>query len=241
MGDNKFKKGGSHIIPALLVAIGLGVLGAFIKGGFSSISENARVVTVRGLAEKEVPANKVTWPIVSKEVGNELTSIYTKIQNTNAAIVKFLKDNGISQEEISVNAPQVYDLQADRYGNQNTPYRYNVTTVVVVTSTKVDKVRELITRQTELLKEGIAVVAGDYNYQTTFEYTGLNEVKPEMIAEATQNAREAALKFAADSHSELGKIKTASQGQFSIEDRDQYTPYIKKIRVVSTIVYFLND
>lgn len=241
MGDNKFKKGGAYVIPALLVAIGLGVLGAFIKGGFSSISENARVVTVRGLAEKEVPANKVTWPIVSKEVGNELTSIYTKIQNTNAAIVKFLKDNGISQEEISVNAPQVYDLQADRYGNQNTPYRYNVTTVVVVTSTKVDKVRELITRQTELLKEGIAVVAGDYNYQTTFEYTGLNEVKPEMIAEATQNAREAALKFAADSHSELGKIKTASQGQFSIEDRDQYTPYIKKIRVVSTIVYFLND
>lgn len=241
MSENKFKKGGAYIIPALLIAIGLGILGAFIKGGFSSISENGRVVTVRGLAEKEVPANKVTWPIVSKEVGNDLTSIYTKIQSTNAAIIKFLKGNGISEEEISVNAPQVYDLQAERYGNQNTPYRYNVTTVVVVTSSQVDKVRELITRQTELLKEGIAVVAGDYSYQTSYEYTGLNEVKPEMIAEATQNAREAALKFAADSHSELGKIKTASQGQFSIEDRDQYTPYIKKIRVVSTIVYFLND
>lgn len=229
------------VVPALLIAIGLGVLGAFIKGGFSSISENARVVTVRGLAEKEVPANKVTWPIVSKEVGNDLTTIYRNIQATNAAIVKFLKDNGISDSEISVNAPQVYDLQAERYGNQNTPYRYNVTTVVVVTSSQVEKVRGLISRQTELLKEGIAVVAGDYNYQTTYEYTGLNDVKPEMIALATQNAREAALKFADDSHSELGKIKTASQGQFSIEDRDQYTPYIKKIRVVSTIVYFLND
>lgn len=241
MSDNKLKKGGAYVIPALLIAIGLGVLGAFIKGGFSSISENARVVTVRGLAEKEVPANKVTWPIVSKEMGNDLPVIYTKIQSTNAAIVKFLKDNGITDEEISVNAPQVYDLQAERYGNQNTTYRYNVTTVVVVTSSKVDKVRELITRQTELLKEGIAVVAGDYNYQTSYEYTGLNEVKPGMIAEATQNAREAAQKFAADSHSELGKIKTASQGQFSIEDRDQYTPYIKRVRVVSTIVYFLND
>lgn len=241
MSDNKFKKGGAYVIPALLIAIGLGILGAFIKGGFSSISENGRVVTVRGLAEKEVPANKVTWPIVSKEVGNDLTVIYTKIQSTNTAIVKFLKDNGITDKEISVNAPQVYDLQAERYGNQNTPYRYNVTTVVVVTSSQVDKVRELITRQTELLKEGIAVVAGDYNYQTSFEYDGLNEVKPAMIAEATQNAREAALKFADDSHSELGKIKTASQGQFTIEDRDQYTPYIKKIRVVSTIVYFLND
>ncbi len=241
MSEKNLKKAGAMVVPALLIAIGLGVLGAFIKGGFSSISENARVVTVRGLAEKEVPANKVTWPIVSKEVGNDLTTIYRNIQATNAAIVKFLKDNGISDSEISVNAPQVYDLQAERYGNQNTPYRYNVTTVVVVTSSQVEKVRGLISRQTELLKEGIAVVAGDYNYQTTYEYTGLNDVKPEMIALATQNAREAALKFADDSHSELGKIKTASQGQFSIEDRDQYTPYIKKIRVVSTIVYFLND
>lgn len=98
-----------------------------------------------------------------------------------------------------------------------------------------------MTRQTELLKEGIAIVAGDYNYQTTYEYTDLNKVKPGMIAEATKNAREAAKKFAEDSDSRLGKIKTASQGQFSIENRDQYTPYIKRIRVVSTIDYFLKD
>lgn len=231
----------SPVIPALLVAIGLAVLGLFVKSGISSISDNQRVVTVRGLAEKEVEANKVTWPIVSKELGNDLTQIYNRIQSTNAAIVKFLKDNGITDDEISVSAPQVYDLSADRYSSNNNPYRYTVTTVVVVTSNQVEKVRQLITRQTELLKEGVAVVAGDYNYQTTYEFTGLNEVKPEMIAEATKNAREAARKFADDSESELGKIKTASQGQFSIEDRDQYTPYIKKIRVVSTIVYFLND
>lgn len=229
------------IVAALLIAIGLGVLGAFIKGGFNSISENARVVTVRGLAEKEVPANKVTWPIVSKEVGNDLTTIYNRIQATNTAIVNFLKENGISDSEISVNAPSVIDMQAERYGPQDTPYRYNVTTVVVVTSQQVDKVRRLITRQTELLKQGVAVVAGDYNYQTTYEYTGLNDIKPEMIASATENAREAARKFADDSDSELGKIKTASQGQFTIEDRDQYTPYIKNVRVVTTIVYFLKD
>lgn len=116
-----------------------------------------------------------------------------------------------------------------------------MTTVVVVTSTQVEKVRDLIKRQTELLKEGIAVVAGDYSFQTTYEYTDLNNVKPAMIAEATKNAREAAKKFADDSQSKLGKIKNASQGQFSIEDRDQYTPYIKRIRVVSTIDYFLKD
>ncbi len=229
------------IVCGICVAIGLLLLGIQIKSGLSSISSNQRVVTVRGLAEKEVKANKVTWPIVSKEVGNDLPSIYAKTESTNAAILKFLKDNGITDSEISVNAPQVLDLQADRYNSQNVPFRYNVTNVVVVTSSQVDKVRQLIEKQTELLKQGIAIVAGDYQYQTTYEYTDLNSIKPDMIADATKNAREAANKFAADSDSKLGKIKTASQGQFSIEDRDQYTPYIKNVRVVSTIVYYLKD
>ena len=155
--------------------------------------------------------------------------------------MSFLKNNGIQESEIAVNAPQVLDLQADRYSSNNVPFRYNVTNVVVVTSSQVDKVRELIERQTELLKQGIAIVAGDYQYQTVYEFTGLNAIKPEMIADATKNAREAANKFAEDSQSELGKIKTASQGQFSIEDRDQYTPYIKQIRVVSSIQFYLKD
>lgn len=230
-----------NIVGAALLALGLVILGAFIKGGFSSLSQNARVVTVRGLCEKEVQADKVTWPIVSKEVGNNLETIYDKVTATNNAIVAFLKANGIQDGDIEINAPQVIDLQADRYNNQNLQFRYNVTTVVVVTSSQVELVKKLIVKQSELLKQGIAIVAGDYNYQTTYEYTSLNKVKPEMIAEATKNAREAALKFADDSESKLGKIKTASQGQFSIEDRDQYTPDIKRIRVVSTVQYFLDD
>ncbi len=225
----------------LLIGIGLLLLGTQVKKGLNSISDNARVVTVRGLAEKEVTANKVTWPIVSKEVGNDLPSIYANIESTNTQILKFLKDNGITDTEIAVNPPQVVDLQADRYNSNTIPFRYNVTNVVVVTSSQVEKVNKLIERQTELLKQGIAIVAGDYQYQTTYEYTDLNTIKPSMIAEATKNAREAANKFADDSDSKLGKIKTASQGQFSIEDRDQYTPYIKNVRVVSTIVYYLKD
>ncbi len=235
------KNSSTAIICALLIGAGLWLLGAMVKGGLTSISGNQRVVTVRGLAEKEVTANKVTWPIVSKEVGNDLPTIYAKTENTTKAILNFLKANGISEQEISVNPPQVLDLQADRYNSQNVPFRYNVTNVVVVTSSQVEKINKLMERQTELLKQGIAVVAGDYQYQTTYEYTDLNSIKPEMIAEATKNAREAANKFAEDSGSKLGKIKTASQGQFSIEDRDQYTPYIKKVRVVSSIVYYLND
>lgn len=232
---------GNVTISGLLLCAGLIVMGIFIRYGLTHISDSHRTVTVRGLCEKEVKANKVTWPIVSKEVGNYLPSIFNNIENTNKMIVAFLKDNGIDESEISVNPPAVLDLQADRYSYNQSAYRYNVTNVVVVTSSKIDKVNELIKKQAQLLKEGIAIVAGDYQYQTIYEYTDLNSIKPEMIAEATQNARDAADKFAEDSGSKVGKIKSASQGQFSIEDRDQYTPYIKKIRVVSSIIYYLDD
>lgn len=231
----------SAIVCAVILAVGIFLLGVEVNSGLGSLSANQRTVTVRGLCEKEVKANKVTWPIVSKAVGNDLPTIYSGIENTNNAILAFLKNNGIKDDEISINAPQVVDMQADRYNSNPIPFRYNVTNVVVVTSQQVDLVRKLIERQTELLKQGIAIVAGDYQYQTTYEYTDLNTIKPGMIADATKNAREAANKFAEDSQSKLGKIKTASQGQFSIEDRDQYTPYIKRVRVVSTIVYFLKD
>ena len=231
----------SIIISSAILALSIVILGFALKSGIDRFSDRDRVVTVRGLCEKEVQANKVTWPIVTKEVGNDLPSLYNKVETTNSAILAFLKKNGITDSEISINAPQVYDNAAERYANQDIRYRYNLTNVVVVTSDKVDAVRDLIRRQTELLRDGIAIVAGDYNYQIAYEYTDLNAIKPEMIAEATANAREAADKFAADSHSELGKIKTASQGQFSINDRDQYTPNIKTVRVVTYITYYLED
>lgn len=230
-----------NAISASIIGIAIIILGFALKAGIDNFTNRDRVVTVRGLCEKEVRANKVTWPIVTKEMGNDLATIYTHIQSTNNAILQFLKSNGIAEAEISVNPPQVYDNAADRYGNQDIKYRYQVTNVVVVTSDKIDAVRALMNKQTELLRQGIAVVAGDYNYQTSYEYTDLNNIKPEMIAEATANAREAADKFAGDSDSKLGKIKTASQGQFSINDRDQYTPDIKTVRVVTYITYYLED
>lgn len=230
----------SGIIPSLLIAVAIVVLGLCLKAGIDDFSHRDRAVTVRGLCEKEVMANKVTWPIVTKEMGNELTAIYDKIQRNNAAILAFLKNNGIEDSEISVNPPAVNDRMANSYSNENVRYRYNVTNVIVVTSSKVDKIRKLIDAQTELLKQGIALTE-DYEYLTTYGYTDLNSIKPEMIAEATRNAREAANKFAADSDSRLGKIKTATQGQFSITDRDQYTPYIKNIRIVTYVDYYLED
>lgn len=226
---------------ALVLAIGMVALGYEIGDSINNFVAKDRVVTVKGLAEMEIPANKVTWPLMYKEVGNDLSALYNKISYTNKAIVNFLKEKGITEEEISINAPEIIDMQAERYVGENKTYRYNVTTVITVTSNKVDLVRSLISEQGELLKQGIAITGGDYRYNIQYDYTSLNEIKPQMIEEATQNAREAAQKFAKDSDSELGKIKRAHQGQFSIENRDANTPYIKRIRVVTTIDYSLED
>lgn len=236
--DNKIA---SFASAGLLIGVGLLLLGLCMKSGIDDFAHRDRIVTVRGLAQRDIPANKVTWPIVSKLTGDDLKYLYTQVQSIDSAITTFLKTNGITDAEISVNPPAVTDLKADQYNAANAPYHYSVTAVVTVTSSRVELVRKLINRQTELMAQGIAITAGDYNYPTLYEYTDLNTIKPAMIAEATQNARKAADKFAEDSHSKLGKIKTASQGQFSIDDRDQYTPQIKTVRVVSTIEYYLKD
>ena len=219
-------------IESLILAIGLLLLGICIQKGFKSFAERDRSVNVKGLAEMEVPADKVTWPLMYKSLGNDLNALYDNIKNSNKIITQFLIEKGIDEKEISINAPEIIDLKADRY---------NVTTVITVTSNKVDLVRSLIAEQGELLKRGIAVTGGDYRYNVQYEYTGLNSIKPQMIEEATKNARQAAEKFAKDSESELGKIRHANQGQFTITDRDANTPYIKKVRVVTTIDYSLED
>lgn len=228
-------------LEAIILAIGLAVTGYFIKTGLDKFSGGSRVVNVKGLAEMEVPADKVIWPLMYKELGNDLPSLYNKIKETNKAIVDFLKQKGITDEEITINAPEITDKQADRYDNAPQLYRYQVTAIITVTSNKVDLIRKLINEQSELLKQGIAIINGDYRCNVQFEYTSLNKIKPQMIEEATKNARIAAEKFAKDSESELGPIKRAYQGQFSIEDRDANTPYIKRVRIVSTIDYSLED
>lgn len=225
------------IVPALLIAVGIVVLGLCVKAGIDNFAFRDREVTVRGLAEREVPADLVTWPITYSLAGNDLQSIYDKVSRNNDIIVGFLTSNGINHDEISVNPPDTYDAASNRYRSESFNYNYSVNCTVTVTTKNVDKVRELLNRQSELLKQGIPFSNSYINYQ----FTGLNAIKPEMIAEATKNAREAADRFAADSDSRVGKIKTASQGQFSIEDSDSSTPYIKKVRVVSTIVYYLED
>ncbi|MDH6535667.1 SIMPL domain-containing protein [Parabacteroides sp. 52] len=230
-----------NVLAGLFVAIGIIVLALSLKSGMKGFIQKERVVSVKGLAEKEVQADRVIWPLIYKEIGDNLSVLYTHMEKKNNTIIHFLKAHGIDASEITVSAPEIIDMQAERYGNNSVPYRYNVTSILTVTSSKVDLVRKLMTSQSDLLKEGIAISGGDYRYMTQFLFTKLNEIKPGMIEEATKNARATAQKFAEDSESKLGKIRSASQGQFSINDRDANTPYIKNIRVVTTIDYYLND
>lgn len=239
MEKNKIQ---TTLLSAAILALGMVLLGWVLRSGIVHFKESERVVTVKGLSEQEVKADRVIWPLTYKVIGNDLPELYNNIEKNNATIISFLKENGIDEKEITVAPSQLVDLKAERYGNYNsTPYRYNITTVLTVATGNVDLVRKLMQRQGDLLKQGVAIGGEDYQYRTEFLYTGLNNIKPKMIEEATANARTTAEKFAHDSKSKLGKIRTAYQGQFSISDRDANTPYIKTVRVVTTVEYYLKD
>ena len=136
----------------------------------------------------------------------------------------------------------ITDRSAQQYGGDNrAEFRYVASRMVTVYSENIEGVRAVMNELPELGKRGIVLTGGDYQSQTEYIFTRLNEVKPEMIEEATRNAREVAQKFAADSQSRLGKIRRASQGQFSISERDRNNPHIKQVRVVSTVEYYLSD
>lgn len=230
-----------YLWETLLLSLGLAVLGLFVYFGLNSLGNRERVVDVRGLAEREVKADRVIWPVVYKTTGNDLPALYGQLNDVSAKIRAFLVENGIPATDISTGAPEIVDLRADRYNTNRVADRYNVTLVTTVVTGKVDAARSLMSRMGELLKSGIAISANDYGNQVQYEFNGLNAIKPAMIEEATHNARKAAEQFAKDSESELGKIKSASQGLFTVSDRDSYTPYVKRVRVVTTVNFYLGN
>ena len=232
----------NYYVEATILAVAIVVFGTFVKNSLDRFTDKELVVTVKGLSEREVPADKVIWPLIYKELGNDPADIYQRIEKKNATVMDFLKKHGLTDNEISVNPPQVKDRFADSWSQENILNRYVASSVIIVNSTQVDLVRNIMQKQAELMKIGIALISEDYgNNMVKYEFTGLNEIKPEMVEESTKNARATAEKFAKDSDSELGKIRRATQGQFSITNRDNNTPHIKNVRVVSTIEYYIRD
>ena len=226
-----------RVKESIILAIGVMVMGWCVKAGIDNFTNKDRKVTVKGLAEREVPADKVTWSISTKETGNDLPTLYERINVQAGKIKAFLKQNGLEESEITVNPPSVSDLEAREWGDNQKPFRYIVNTTITVATTKVEAVNKAIFKQAELLKQGVALDSSYPNY----EYASFQQMKPEMMSEAIKNAQKTAEQFAEAGESKLGKIQTAGQGQFEIENRDENTPYIKKIRVVTTVTYSLDD
>lgn len=236
------KKYSDMIVSGAILSIGLIILGYLISSSIVRIKEMDRTVIVKGLSEREAPANIAIWPIKFSEAGSDLNKVISAIQLKNNHIIKFLKKNNFDENEITISAPSIIDRHVQEYfDSTKVKFRYSARSTITVYTDKVGKVIESMKKLVELGKRGIAISSQDYQRRTEFIFSNLNDIKPKMIEEATKNARQVALKFAKDSNSKLGKIKHARQGQFSIYNRDSNTPHIKKIRVVSTIEYYLSD
>ncbi len=244
MGGNILKesKNSEALILGISICIGLIFLGYFISAAIVEFKKQDRTVVVKGLAEREVPADLAIWPIRFNVADNDLNMLFQKIETQNALVVEFLKKNGFSGKEISISAPSIVDKQAQSYSSSGRiRFRYSGRSTITVYTKKVDVVRNTMKKLVELGRRGVVIGGEGYETRTEFLFTRLNEIKPAMIEEATKKAREVALKFAKDSNSRLGKIKRARQGLFSITNRDNNTPFIKKVRVVSTLEYYLID
>jgi len=232
----------SAVIFGSFLLLGLAVLGYQLANAAIAFKEYERTVTVKGLSEREYPADIVIWPIQFTAASNDLEQLYSSIETSTSRIQAFLADNGVDQSEISYSSPAITDKSAQQYGsNDRSEFRYTAVQTVTVYSKQVDKVRKIMGSLSQLGKTGIVFSGSSYQVQTEYLFTRLNEVKPGMIEEATREARAVAQKFASDSESRLGKIRKASQGQFSIDPRDNNNPHIKKVRVVSTVEYYLSD
>ena len=227
----------SFVILIAVLGLGYQLSSAIVK--FKTIDRN---VVVKGLSEREYPADKVIWPIQFVEAGNDLTALYSQLESTSSNISSFLQGKWIAEADLSFSRPQITDKWANQYGGgPKAELRYTAAKIITVYSEDIEATRKVMGEISSLVKQGIVLGAEGYYAQTEYLFTRLNEVKPEMIEEATKNARQVAEKFAQDSESKLGKIRHASQGQFSVSPRDQNTPHIKRVRVVTTLNYYLVD
>ena len=235
---------------ALGLIIGGWVLGAEIKA--TRLSD--RYVTVKGLVERTVKSDLAIWPLSYKEAGDDLPSVYAKTEADKKVILDFLDQQGIKPSEIELGVVRVVDTQANEYGGMNrAPHRYILEQPITVRTSRVDQVAAAAQKTIQLVQKGI-VLNSNPGQGLTYKFTGLNSIKPDMITEATRNARAAAERFALDSGSKVGSIRQANQGVFSILPADQGgdtgelgegnfaadSSMMKTVRVVTSVQYYLD-
>jgi hypothetical protein len=242
-------------VLGLCLMVGL-ILGGWLLGGqIKAMKLGDRYVTVKGLVERTVKSDAAIWPVNFKEAGSDLPQVFTKSEADKQAVLKFFAGQGVTPQEIKVGQIQVTDKFANEYGGNNTGPRYIVQQTVTVSSADVDKIAKAGQQTAELVQAGI-VVGGGFGQGIKYVFNGLNALKPDMITEATRNARASADRFAADSGSQVGAIRSANQGFFSISAADGAATgagedgqagggnadasIMKKVRVVATVDYYLS-
>ena len=235
---------GVFLIGAVFVMIGLGLAGWFVQDGLKSFRTSDRVVTVKGLAEQDVEADLAIWTLSQSATGNVLNDVQKEIETNEKTILTYLDYLGFSDDEISVAPLEVQDLLAQSYRPDNLDKgRYIITQRVAVRTSDMDKIDKGMKELGSLLRQNVTLTNMS---PPTYIYTKLNDIKPVMLEEAVQNARESAQQFAKDSGARVADIKTAYQGVFQILPRDpvQYVSEqnqrYKTVRVVSTIDFFID-
>ena len=250
---NSTRRSGIAIL-GFLVALGLVVGGWVLGAEIKEARLGDRYVTVKGLAERSVKSDLAIWPIGYKEAGDDLTALYAKSEADKKAILDFLGKQGIQSSEIELGVVRVVDTQANEFGGgTRAPRRYIVQQQVIVRTPRVDQVAAASQKTMQLLQAGI-VLNSDPGQGLIYKFTGLNSIKPDMVTEATRNARASADRFAGDSGSKVGAIRQANQGVFSIlaansgstnedqpgmENFSADSSLMKAVRVVSSVQYYL--
>ena len=234
----------SKIIYGIILCFGFMCAGFFPGYYYFKTYKTNNSVVVKGLAEKNVRADLAIWNIKFSVTGNDLLVSQKKILKQLDDVKKYLLDFGFSDTEITVPSLNVFDKLAERYGDNNPMYRYLLTQKVEVKSNNVDLVEKASSDISKLISKGILFDGNEYSNPVSYLFTKLNDIKPEMLEQATKNAKESAEEFAKASGSTVGKIRKASQGVFSILSQDdmgaERESISKKIRVVSTIEFWLD-
>jgi len=225
-------------IGAAVLAAGLVLASIVVGAAIRDFRISDRFVEVKGLAEREVAADLAIWPINFQLAGNSLEELRQQMAQADEAVIAFLKLRGFSDEEITRNPPRINDQWLHAYGEQRPANRYTAERGLTLKTDQVDATLRALQESSELVGQGV-VLTPNWGQAAQFLFTGLNAIKPEMIAEATADARRAANQFAADSEATIGPIRSARQGFFSINERDPSTPEVKVVRVVTTIEYIL--
>ncbi len=228
-------------ILGLTISLGLTAGGWQLSRGLLAAQAAQRVVTVKGLAEREVAADQGVWPVAFAARADDLQVLQEKLDAGFDSILAFLADHGLAGARTTRSVPRVTDLEARHSGTGTPPeHRFLGEATLTVRTEDIPAMKAAMENAGTLVSRGVVLAPG-YDARPQFLFAGLASIKPGMIAQATRDARRAAAQFAEDSGSRVGQIRTARQGYFSVQDLDAFTPERKQVRVVTTVEYFLVD